>query len=323
MLTILKNDFERLREDKLHLCISIGLTLAAMIIAILISNVFETKMKLAVVGNITPEFYNDMIQITKVNEAPEKSELILNHYDAVVTIEKNGDYRVTSIKGQDFERKLTAILHGKKLTSKDLTQERKVGTNIIGFMLMFILMQGMFYLRTFSDDKERHMVERISVSPIGFANYMTGHFVFSWNFIFFPSIIVVSICKIININIGFSLWQYAVLLAVMALAATAFAVLMTSLFAITDNANMIGNSIIILSSLLSGSFFAAGNKGSIMEKISYIFPQKGFMEFVQTWENGGINFKDSICLIYVIILAIVLTIIGICKTRMDYRFRRS
>lgn len=321
MLSIVKNDWQRVLSEKFHVLLAVGLTVCALILSIVLTTKVQARLNIAVIGRESLE-ENSMLDVTYLTEVPAQSELVQGRYDAVLSFHKDGSYDVDTIKNDDFKAQLRAAINGDKATFESASQSRKIGTNIIGFMLMFLLMQGVLYARSFADDKEKHIIERVIVSPIGFAKYLTGHIMFAWFMVVIPSFLVIVVTKLIGIEIGFTLCEYAVLFAVLGILSTCFAMCITSFFLVADDANMTANVLIVMSTVLSGSFYSIASRSKLLDKVMYVIPQKGFLHFVRDWENNMLNFKDMWAMVYVIICSIVLVIIGIIKTRKDYCFRR-
>lgn len=200
----------------------------------------------------------------------------------------------------------------------DTDNARKIGTNIIGYIMMFILMQGVLYARFFAEDKEKHMIERVATSPIAFWNYLAGHAIFMCVLIFVPSFGVIAIAQIAGIELGFSLLTYAVLILILAILSTAFALMLNSFFCVADTANMIGTSFIVLSSILAGSFYSFIEEDTLFDKLLYMLPQKDFMDYVNALENGNLTNRLEMHFVYVVGLYIVFFFIAMMKTRQDY-----
>lgn len=321
MLKVLINNWYRLKENKGHMILSISLTVIAIICAVVLTNIIKPKVNIAVVGKQPVITQNSNLKITEFKKAPAKSELVMGRYDAVVTFDNDGKYKIDTVKSDKLKSRLENMLDGKDISSSD-TNERGVGANIIGYMMMFILMQGMLYVRTFSEDKEKHQIERIFCSPISFMSYLSGHLLFGFLFTFVPTLCIILLMYLFNISIGFALWQYVVLIAVMSLISTCIPVFFYSLCKKEDTANMAGNSIIVLCTMLAGSFVSVGNKGSLFSKILYIIPQKDFMNFVEKWEHNSVNTNTLINIIYVIAFSLLLLFIGVIKTRKDYIYHK-
>lgn len=323
MLSVIKNDWNRMKEQKLYLCVAVGLTICAVIMAVVLTNKMQPKLNLAVVGDQRMLTDTESLNITYLSEKPAESELVMNRYDAVLTEKKDGTYGISTIKPEKYKKQLEAVLAGGNISAEDKKGHRGVGTNIIGYMLMFLMMQGVLYARVFAEDKEKHVTERIVVSPIRFRQYLLGHMAFVWLLIFLSSWLILGVMHLTGAEIGFDMGQYAVLIGIISLLSTSFAVCLNSFFCVTDTANMIGSCMVVLSTILSGSFYSFGKEESLLHKILYIIPQKGLVEFTNAWEQKTVNLEGGCMLSYVIICSAIFLIIAVIKTRKDYIYHRS
>lgn len=320
MLSILKNDWNRLMQQKMHLFVSIMLMVVSVVMSIIMTTKVQPGMNLAVIGyqGTFPEV--EHMNIDYLDETPGRSQLVQGQYDAAITFSEDGSYQIDTVKSDKFKNELKQALSGTPDLSDMNTDTRKIGTNIVGFMLMFLMMQGILYSRMFAEDKEKHMIERIVCSPIAFRNYLCGHGLFIFGMIFVPAYIVVVITGLCGYEVGFSYLEYAWILGGISVFATGFALCMTSMFQVADTVNMISNTIIVLSSILAGSFCKIENS-SLLGKILYLLPQKDMMEILDHVEKNSCNWNQLLMVIYVIILVIGFFYFGIRKTRKDYVYR--
>ena len=140
---------------------------------------------------------------------------------------------------------------------------------------------------TLSEDLKLKKIERIVTSPVSFGKYLLSHFVSTFTVIFVPVFSTLLVMKAgLGFNIGLSLGQYAVLLGILCSFGTAFALLINSLVKGADTANMMGSSIVVLTTILSGSFYSIEKGNTVMEKVLWISPQKVFLSLVQGLESG-------------------------------------
>ena len=65
MLVILKNDWKRLMEEKLYLFVSMGLTICAVVAAIVLTSSIETKGNIALILPQNQEISDSVTQFTK------------------------------------------------------------------------------------------------------------------------------------------------------------------------------------------------------------------------------------------------------------------
>ena len=330
MLVILKNDWKRLMEEKLYLFVSMGLTICAVVAAIVLTSSIETKGNIALILPQNQEISDSVTQFTKsqyfnvsiLEMAPPKSELVQNRYDAIVTIDGNGAYSIETIKSDQIKTMIYATLENPNTFVPNMQSSRKIGTNIIGYMMMFLLIQGVLYAKLFADDKEKHLIERVIMSPIAFRKYLFGHAVFMIAMIAIPTFCVMTVAQILGVSIGFSLLTYGLLIGVLAILATSFALFLNSFFCVADTANMLGSSSVLLSTILAGSFYSFAKEESLFDKLIHILPQKDFIDFTNALEKGNLTSTIKLELLYVIGLSVVFFAIAVIKTRRDYIYHQ-
>ncbi len=330
MLEIFKNDWKRLLEEKLYLFVSMALTVCAITAAIVLTNNAETKGNIALVvpenmseTEMVSQFSNNSyFNISVMDTEPAKSELVQNRYDAIVKIEEDGSYHVSTIKSDELKQTIEAALSNPDSFVPNMDKVRKIGTNIIGYMMMFVLMQGVLYARLFAEDKEKHMIKRVVISPIAFRKYLYGHGAFMIAMIFIPTFCVITVAKMIGISVGFSLLYYGCLIVFLAILATTFALFLNSFFCVADTANMLGSALILLTSILGGSFYSFTKEETLMNKLIHFLPQKDFINFVDALEKGKLTLNVELQFLYVIGLSILFFVIAVIKTRKDYIYHQ-
>lgn len=323
MLSIMKNDWNRLMQQKMYVVVAIVLTICSVALAIVLTGKMKPKLNLAVVGEGKNMTTSDQLRITRLEKEPEESALVQKQYDAIVLIKEDGSYQIKSEQGKEFNKELEAVLKGQEKEIPSQSDGRRIGTNIIGYMLMFLLMQGALYARLFTEDKEKHQMERVACSPLSFWKYLVGHGIFMWLFICVPSFLIIAVASLTRSALGFALWQYALLLGLIGVLAVSLALCINSFFDVADTANMIATSIIVFSSVLGGSFYDMSNGSDLIGKILYVLPQKGLLLFIDAWERHNVYFSSMLGLAYVIIVSVVFISIGVIKTRKNYRYHRS
>ncbi|BCN31037.1 ABC transporter permease [Anaeromicropila herbilytica] len=329
MLEVLNNDWKRLLEEKMYLCVSIALTICSIVAAIVLTNTMQTKGNIAMV--VTDQSANTSLSkkfssspyfhVSKMKKAPLESDMVQNRYDAIVTMKEDGSYNIKTIKSDDMKKMIVGALNNPDSYVPSNDKDREIGTNIMGYMMMFVLIQGLFYARFFAKDKEEHIIKRVVTSPIAFRKYLFGHATFILGMIFAPTFAVILIAKILGVAIGFSLLTYALLIAVLSILATAFALFLNSFFCVADTANMIGTATITLTTILAGSFYSFTKKESVLDKLVHLLPQKDFINYVNALEKGHLSRNIELQFIYVLVISAIFFLIAVMKTKRDYVYR--
>jgi ABC-2 type transport system permease protein len=128
---------------------------------------------------------------------------------------------------------------------------------------------------------------------------------------------------VLGFNIGFSLLQYIALLGLICSFGIAFAMFLNSIVKVSDTANMMGSSIVVLTTTLAGSFYSFENGNKILEKAIWILPQKDFLSFVQGLESGKAVTAMFPQMSYVIIISLLFFTFSIIKIKKDYVLRKD
>lgn len=319
MLRVIKNNILRLKNDKSYVISVLVITIATILLAVYFTSKFQIKGNIALVTNSNKfDVTSKYINVNVMKKAPQKSDLVMGKYDAIVMDKGKGNFDVVTYKGDDFKKSIEEALQGKRSISFSSGGTRKAGTNILGYLTMFVLMEGTIFMRYFSEDKINGAFKRVLISPISMKSYLLAQCIFNFFIIYIPTFIVLAIEKqILKVDIGFNYFQYAYLLAILTLISTAFGFFMSTAIENTDDSSMMSTLIITLSSILAGCFYSFTNKNNVLDKITDIMPQKNYLNLVQGIENKSAMSNYSGQLIYIFALSIILFIIGsvICNRR--------
>nr|WP_288826945.1 ABC transporter permease [uncultured Clostridium sp.] len=317
--TTITNIYERTIPRIITLILLTAFTLASMVLAVHLTEVQQVKGRIVLVTDKSAETLpksSARLNITVSPEKPPHSALVEQKYDAYATIGENGEYQIETLRSDSYKNMVLALLKNPDAILKDSKTARGVGANIIGFMMMFLLMEVFANLFAFADDKEQGQLRRITAAPVSFLGYLAAHCVYCLS-MFLPEYILLIILKYCGFDIGFTLLQYAGLLAVMGLFGISFALLLNTLINKPDNASMLGRSIIVLTSMLAGSFYLFTKKNILLDLIIKVLPQKQFMNFVEYMERGE-AWQHSFSIIYVIAVSIVMFAVSCAVLQMKY-----
>src|SRR5574344_884482 len=113
MLSIMKNNWNRLMEEKMYVVVAVVLTICSIVLAIVLTGKIKPKLNVAVVGPKDKITASKQIRITDLKKAPAQSSLIEKQYDAIVNVESDGSLKIQSINGEKFNQELEAVLTGK------------------------------------------------------------------------------------------------------------------------------------------------------------------------------------------------------------------
>lgn len=318
MISIMKINGYRMMARKNYILTSLAITLITLFLAVYMTSKFEVRGNIAVISpsGVNP-IAQEAIHSHLLDQAPPRSQLVRGKFDAVVTFSNEGQYAIDTLKGEEFQSLLRlAIDHPEQPLPNE--GRRGVGTNIVGFLLMFILLEGLLFMNLFTEDKEKGLFRRTVISPAGIANYLLAHSLFCFMLIYVPTLLLFGIMKgLLHMELGFTLAQYAGLLIFPAMLSTAFAVFMLAWIEKLDNAMSLASTIVLLTSLLSGTFFRLATEPGWLKGVTELFPQKQLLYGVQGLEQSESFWTYAGSWSYVVLLALLMFGIGwwICARR--------
>lgn len=323
MLIIIKNNWERMLQRKLQFLVSMLLTLGAIVFAVIMSHQGQIKGNLAVIKADGERLQVPHYKVTYLNEVPPESTLVKGQYEAIIVFKSEGNYEMDSIKSQKEQVTLKRLIENPVAAQEEEEKPRQIGTTILGYMMMFLLMQAILYARLFAEDQDKHLSERILSSPLSTFNYWVGHSIFTGVCVGIPAFCMIVVLKCLGIEVGFSILQYMLLIGMIVFLATSVVVVLYSFIKGADQANMMGSALVILTSLLTGCFSSDASLEQGISKILYLVPQKSILLFAQGVESNCFNNQIILSAVYVILLSVTLMIISIMKINKDYRPKRG
>lgn len=285
MLRLIKGILYRMINSKTYLIMPCVITPIVIVVAIYFSSSLIAKFNIGVVGDKSIDLKNDEINIIQLKNEVPLSELVKNKYDAVISFQ-DGKAKVDTIKGEEYKDKLEKMLNGEKVTIKD-GEKRGVAANIIGFLTMFVMMNGVMLYKFFFDDK-KGMSKRIISSNVSYGQYVTSHFISVFIMIFTPTVIMAVLCRLIfNLNTTVNILELSFIVLILSLISAAFGLLISSLVKGEESASMLGTMINIITALIAGSFFTISNN-NLINRIGDLLPQKHILDFTISLENHGV-----------------------------------
>lgn len=318
-LSVLKNNYYRTVPRIGPLILITLVTLASMLFAVYMTGVQQVKGHVIVVSSDSSANLpktSRLLDITVLPEKPPHSELVKQRYDAYVTPDGNGAYQIETLRSEDYKKMILLLLANPDARLPDDQTDRGVGVNIIGFMMMFVLMLAFANLFAFADDKEQGQLSRIAVSPASFGCYLMAHCVYGLSFLL-PEFLLLVILKQLGWNIGFTILQYAGLMAVLGFLGISFALLLNTLIGKPDNANMLGNSVTVLTSVLAGSFYSFSKNNTALDQVIRLLPQKAVINFAQALQNGA-GWENAGSILYAVGFSLTLFVVSCAVLRRMY-----
>lgn len=292
MIKLLKNFILRVLTHKEIIVIAV-IVMPIMIAAGVMFTNIEKKETIAYVGEDTEKIPNDSrMNIERKSKMPTKVDLVFGVYNFVVE-KQDKKYTIITLNNKQDKAAIrqffeTGYLPKDYKSEDEIFKERGMGTNILGFTMMLVLMQGVAVGTLFTEDRQKGTFRRILMAPMNVPKYLVSHNVFIFVAIFVPSAIALFLFKaIFSINIGFSNLTLLLLLSLMCLLSAAFASLLTS--GIDRNVNLIASAITIVTCIVSGCFIPFAENNKIASFIFSTLPQKSYLNIVENITHGNQN----------------------------------
>lgn len=306
MIALLKNAFERIKYKKPVLVIAFIVMPLLIAAAIFFSGRSAAKETIAFLSpDHTVDLQAQPYKIITVDQAPALSQLVEGEYAAYVTKSEDGSCTVMSLKSEQDKAAIQMFFQtghfpaGYK-SDDQKRQERGVGTNILGFIAMLALMQGVALTALYPEDRVNKTFCRVLTSPVSVNSYLTAQFLFTMICLYVPAFAAICVIHFIfGANIGFSMGMIALLLLILTLFATAFALYISTL--LEENANLVTSGVSIVTCILAGCFIPIAVNNPVFSWICKAIPQTEYMNLVHGMEFGGHLNQYTGAIIYILL----------------------
>ena len=288
--SVLVNDFLRARERLVPMCVIAAVTMCAIVAAVVMSGIVSPVARIAYVcddAGAAP-VSSSRLAVEVVGTAPARSTLVRQRYDAIVTSEDDGTVQVETLKGDGYAELVRTLVVDPGADVPNLVPTRSMAENVIGFMMMFVLSICLSNLFAFAEDRELGILSRIMVAPTSLGAYLLAHATFSLVCLA-PEFACICALAVAGVDMGLPLVMYALLIVLVTALGSSLSLLLHTLILKPDPADMLGSSLIVLTSLFSGAFFSLDRANDVTRVLSSVLPQHQVMELVGSLEQGVVS----------------------------------
>lgn len=301
MKQLIKMIFYRISQNTIYLLMALFIPPLVAIATIIFTNNIENNIRIAVMGNEQISMPN--ITAINIKEKPMLSELVQGKYDAIVW--KSEEYKIETLKGEEFEIALDRVLNKGETVEEAFKskEQRGIISNLMGFLTMFILLLGSMLYKFYY--KERSGTDkRIIVSKVGYFKYTLSHPMVVFLILFVPTSIILLVAKnMLNLSTNVTNSQLLLMIFVLCILSACFSFFIASIFKTEQNGSLTSTMVIIITSLVSGSFIEISKTG-LAREISYLFPQRYIIDFAINLENG--NKAGYLSILVIIVISIIM-----------------
>ncbi|HEM3662005.1 TPA: ABC transporter permease, partial [Streptococcus suis] len=239
------------------------------------------------------EMSNTNISIKEVERDKDYYvNLITGKYDAYISKEDE-KYKVTTVRNSTLGKKLSQYLN----KGKSLTASTSSGNNhykiIITVMAMSSMILSLILYRFYFDDRNG-LDKRIYLSGVSNFSYVLQQVLFN-SLILFTTNLLSSLILLPLFDLDIS-WKLVLYILLIELFSANFGMFLSTLTKKNQGALIMGTMISVLTMLLSGALFSV-KKGSIQDKIHYIFPQYYISNLGKNIDGNLTNLAHSITVI--------------------------
>lgn len=297
MISLLKNKLDRILQKKAIVFTAVVLMPLMILLAVFMSKSSGIKETVGYVGAGTSSLpICEQFNVVPIPEVPPLSQLINGTYAAVVSKATDGDYTVTSLKNSADSNAVKTLFVTGKLPSdykgEDVKrEERGIGTNILGFITMLILIQCTAITGLYPEDRSLGLFRRIMTTNASTGSYLLAQVIFTLAAVYVPTYGAILLAKLcFGLELGYSLGIMALLLLLLTLFGSAFALFISTL--LDRTIGLVTSGISIVTCILAGCFVPLSSSGNkFLTAAGRSLPQNAYMNMVHGIEFGG-HFMD-------------------------------
>lgn len=317
ILLVIKNNLYRLSRETMILIMIFVVMPVIVYLGVYFNEMDGIKGKIAVVGAtiqqeeviIKSMGENDNITLKFMDESPTNTDLIKGIYLAEINLEESQP-KVISFGKEEIKKSLEAGLKGE--TYEAPADTATVEGKIIGFLTMFLFFGSMMIMDFFLTDRENKVYSRVLLGTLSYYEYIIGQLIYSVIALTTPTIIIsMVVIKVLAVELSISLGLFAMLILLMGVLATSFAILVSTLLKDKVAASMGGSAITMITCLLGGCLVNIVDTNKIMSFIRGFIPQKRLIDLANNFNN------EDLAVLLVMIIAFILISIIVGKRQYE------
>lgn len=312
VINLFRNNLMRILNQKAIIIVAVIVVPIMIGLAVLFSTKVEMKPQVALVTEYTKNIpQSSEVQVKVMRNKPAFSKLLLAKYAAIVEEKIPGNYVVISIKSKAEKKIIENFFSSGKISSvnKAKATERGPGTNILGFIVMIVLMQGIGITTIYPEDRIHNTFRRVLIAPVTEKLYLLVLGLFTFLCLFIPTFSAIAITKgVFGVKVGFGFGMLAILIGMLSALSTSFALFFSS--ALKGEIALAATAFYVITSVLAGCFYSFTGSNKVLDKLCNILPQKAYMTLSQGLEDGKSMIQLKEQSIYLLVWIIGLWLLG-------------
>lgn len=312
ILLVIKNNLYRLSRETMILIMIFIVMPVIVYLGVYFNEMDGIKGKIAVVGATVQQEEaitksmgeNDSITLKFMDESPTNTDLIKGIYLAEINVEES-EPKVISFGKEEIKKSLEAGLKGE--TYEAPADTSTVEGKIIGFLTMFLFFGSMMIMDFFLTDRENKVYSRVLLGTLSYYEYIIGQLIYSVIALTTPTIIIsLLVIKVLAVELSISLGLFAMLILLMGVLATSFAILVSTLLKDKVSASMGASAITMITCLLGGCLVNIVDTNKIMSFIRGFIPQKRLIDLANNFNNEDL----AVLLVMIVVFILISIIVG-------------
>lgn len=317
-LIVFKNNFRRGLHKKTAFFVKLLLPIIAVMLGIAANYVNNPVSNIGIVysgENVRAEAVMKALNDTPGIEArlanPDmiNTDVILGKYTAVVEFEENS-FTLSSVRDENtllsLEYLIESYIEPPTPINADFLQAHNlsIAQRTTAFILLFLMITATITASLMIKDKNNGTFKRFLHSPQNAVTYVLGNITYNFVITYFQFFVSVSAVELLGINVGIDYLNLLMMGIWAAALATAFGTCMASLFNNEMYSNLLSTCIVLILSLIGGTFIPFNRMPAGLQYISVISPWRWFISIVTSMEQGS-NWFSNIRLILILTLFVV------------------
>ena len=328
-LIVFKNNFKRGLHKKTAFLINLLLPIIVVMLGIIANYANNSVANIGVVysgenlkAKTVMQALNDTVGIEArlANSDMINTDVILGKYTAVVEFMEDS-FTLSSVKDQNtllhLENLIKNYIQNPTAVNADFLQEHNlsIAQRTTAFILLFLMITATMTASLMIKDKNNRTFKRFLHSPQNAVTYLLGNITYNFVITYFQFFASVSVMELLGINLGISYLNFLVMGIWIATLATAFGTCMASFFNNEMYSNLLSTCIVLILSLIGGTFIPFHKMPTGLQYISGISPWRWFIRIVISMEQGNNWVSNRQSLLILTLFIVVFSLIALSKNR--------
>jgi len=335
-LIVFKNNFKRGLHKKTAFFISLLLPIVVVMLGIVANYANNSVANIGVVysgenvkAKTVMQALNDTPGIEARLATPDmiNTDIILGKYTVVVEFAQDS-FTLSSVKDENtllnIGHLIENYIENPTPVNADFLQEHNlsIAQRISAFILLFLMITATITASLMIKDKNNGTFKRFLYSSQNAVTYVLGNITYNFVITYFQFFVSVSLTELLGINIGISYLNFLVIGIWVAALATAFGTCMASFFNNKMYSNLLSTCIVLILSLIGGTFIPFHKMPTGLQYISVISPWRWFISIVTSMEQGNKWFSNIHPLLILTLFVVIFSLIALSKNRKLIRGKK-